>query len=103
MRIDVVIRLRGGEAVAAQARELLAVLHARPGFLGGRVGQSVEDDGGVAVLAQFADLGSWRRALGATDVKLLATPLLGAHAESVSTYETADEAGPGPEPVRRRP
>ena len=106
MPVVVVIRLRAGaDGVVTNARELLSTLHARPGFLGGTLAQSVEDDGGVVVIARFADLGSWRRALGAPEVKLVATPLLGAAGDPTSpaaTYEVLEEVGPGPEPVRLR-
>lgn len=104
MPVVVVIRLHAASSnVAASARELLVALQARPGFLRGSVSQSVEDDGGIALVARWVDLGSWRRALGAADVKLVATPLLGEAAESVGTYEVLDDAGAGPEPVSRRP
>jgi hypothetical protein len=101
--VDVVIRLRAGAGLR-EAEELLAVLAARPGFTGGSVGRGVDADDpagpGPAVLVRFADLGSWRRALGAAPVKLVATPLLGVHAESVDAYEVVAEAGPGPEALR---
>jgi hypothetical protein len=103
MPIVVVIRLHAADSdVVVSARELLAALQLRPGFLRGSVSQSVEDDGGLALVARFADLGSWRRALGAADVKLVATPLLGAAAESVGTYEVLDDLGPGPDPISLR-
>ena len=103
MPVVVVIRLRTGSSdVVASARELLGALQARPGFLRGSVSQSVEEDGGLVLVARWADLGSWRRALGAADVKLVATPLLGATAESVGTYEVLDDAGPGPDAISLR-
>ena len=103
MPVVVVIRLQAANGdVAASPRALLVSLQARPGFLRGSVSQSVEDDGGIALVARWTDLGSWRRALGAADVKLVATPLLGGAAESVDTYEVLDDVGAGPEPASRR-
>ena len=103
MPVVVVIRLRAGSSeIVASARQLLAALQARPGFLRGSVAQSVEEDSDLALVARFAELGSWRRALGAADVKLVVTPPARAAAESVGTYEVLDDAGPGPDPISLR-
>ena len=103
MPVVVVITLRMGAEVEQRARELLAAFQARHGFAGGGVASAVEEAGGaVVVLLRWADLGSWRRALGAAEVKVIATPLLGATDASVGTYEVVEEVGPGPEPVRIR-
>jgi len=57
-------------AALAAAREVLAALAERPGYLRGWVGRAV-DDGDVLLLAhEWADTGSYRRALSAYEVKL---------------------------------
>jgi hypothetical protein len=57
-------------AALAAAREVLAVLAERPGFVRGWVGRAV-DEGDLLLLAhEWADAGSYRRALSAYEVKL---------------------------------
>lgn len=52
------------------ARDLLAVLAERPGWLRGWLARAVDDPDLLLVAHEWADVGSYRRALSAYDVKL---------------------------------
>lgn len=84
-----------GAGFAAQAREALAALAARPGYVRGRVGRAVDDPTAWLLTTEWDGVGSYRRALGAYEVKVQASPLLARAQDEPSAYETvvADDAG----------
>lgn len=82
----------GGFAVRAQ--DALAVLAARPGYLRGELGRSADDPADWVLVTEWADIGSYRRALGSYEVKLRATPLLAESVEVPSSFETLVEVAP---------
>jgi hypothetical protein len=77
-----------GADFAARAQQALAVLAARPGYLRGTVGRSTDDPSAWLLLTEWENVGSYRRALGAFDVKLHATPLLAAARDLPGAFET---------------
>ena len=72
-------RLRVPEAAAGdldpQVTALLAVLAARPGYLGGEVGRSADDPSLWALVTRWDGVGAYRRALSAAEVKLAGAPV----------------------------
>lgn len=81
------------DATVAQAREVLTLFAARPGFIRGWVARAV-DDAAVLVLAhEWSDVGSYRRALGSYDIKLHAVFLQSA-ADEASAFEILTERSP---------
>ncbi|SOD74699.1 antibiotic biosynthesis monooxygenase [Jatrophihabitans sp. GAS493] len=72
---------------AERAQAALAALAARPGYLGGSLGRSTDDDGQWIIVTEWADVGSYRRALGGFEVKMLATPLLAQAIDQPSSFE----------------
>lgn len=60
---------------AQRAEAALTALAARPGYLRGTLGRCTDDEGAWLLLTEWRDVGSYRRAIGAYDVKLAATPL----------------------------
>ena len=72
-------RLRVPEAEAADLEPLvtalLAVLAARPGYLGGEVGRSADDPSLWALLTRWDGVGSYRRALSNAEVKISGAPV----------------------------
>lgn len=70
-----------------QARALLA---ARPGWLGGEIGRNVDDPGLWVLTTRWSDVGSYRRALSAYDVKVGAVPLLSRAIDEPSAYELVE-------------
>ncbi len=90
------------------AERALAALAARPGYRWGRVGRAMDDPGLWTLVTEWADVGSYRRALGAYEVKLAATPLLSLACDEPGAYEVlvadgaSTPAGPPPGDAARR-
>jgi hypothetical protein len=95
----VVNRFRVEESDAPHFAEDLAAAHAvlagRSGYVGGTVGRNVDDPTLWVLETRWADVGSYRRALSAYDVKLGAVPLLSRAVDEPSAYEVLGEAGAG--------
>jgi quinol monooxygenase YgiN len=72
---------------AGRAQQALTVLGARPGFLRGTLSRSVDDEADWVLITEWRDIGSYRRALGSYDVKMTATPVLGAALDVPSGFE----------------
>lgn len=81
-------------AALAAAREVLEVLAARPGFLRGWVARAVDDPGLLVLAHEWADAGSYRRALSSYDVKLR-SPFLQTATDEASAYEVLVTRTPG--------
>lgn len=69
----------------------LAALAARPGYADGHVGRNVDEPDLWVLTTRWADVGSYRRALSAYDVKVSAVPLLSRALDEPSAYEQVDE------------
>jgi antibiotic biosynthesis monooxygenase len=80
---------------AERARTALAVLAQRPGFLRGSLGRSTDEPGEWVLITEWENVGSYRRALGAFEVKLHAAPLLGEALDLPSSFEPLLEVAPG--------
>jgi heme oxygenase (mycobilin-producing) len=78
-----------GETAAfePQAREALAALAQRPGFLRGRLGRAVDEPGTWAVVTEWDSVGSYRRGLSAYEVKLATAPLMALSLPEPGAYE----------------
>jgi hypothetical protein len=86
----------GSDAVEAFADDLAAahaLLAAKPGYVGGAVGRNVDDASLWILQTRWVDVGSYRRALSAYDVKLGAVPLLSRALDEPSAYEVVGEGG----------
>ncbi len=69
------------------ARRAVDVLAQRPGFVVARIGRAT-DDGELWVLAtEWADVGSYRRALSAYEVKIEAVQLLSTAIDEPTAFE----------------
>ena len=96
----VVNRFRVEESDAARfgvdAQAALDALAARPGYLDGHVGRNVDDPTLWVLATTWANVGSYRRALSAYDVKVTAVPLLSRALDEPSAYELVgpDQAAP---------
>jgi hypothetical protein len=82
------------------AQTALRVLAARTGYRKGSVGRSTDDPRRWVLVTEWADVGSYRRALGNYEVKVHATPLLAQSLDEPGGFEVLIEAGPGAEPIR---
>ena len=77
-----------------RARATLAALAARPGYLRGTLARSTDSDDAWLLVTEWENVGSYRRALGAYEVKLQ-TPVLGAAMDLPTAFEPIVEIAPG--------
>ena len=78
-----------------RAHAALAALAERPGYLSGRLTRALEDPSAWTLVTEWESVGAYRRALGAFDVKVHATPLLSESVDAPSAFETLASAEPG--------
>nr|WP_221376495.1 antibiotic biosynthesis monooxygenase [Actinoplanes polyasparticus] len=83
------------DGFVVQAHAALAALAACPGYLSGRLTRALEDPAAWTLLTEWESVGAYRRALGAFDVKVHATPLLARSVDEPSAFETLASASPG--------
>ncbi len=72
----------------ADVRAALDALRVRPGFVGGTAGRSTDDPDLWVLVTQWRDVGSFRRALSAFDVKVSAVPLLATTLDGSNVFES---------------
>jgi heme oxygenase (mycobilin-producing) len=84
---------------ARRAQAALAALAERPGYLTGRLTRALDEPTAWTLVTDWESVGAYRRALGAFDVKVHATPLLSESVDEPSAYETLASAEPGGEVV----
>lgn len=72
------------------AETALSLLAAKPGFRHGDLARNIDDPTLWTMVTRWADVGSYRRALSAYDVKLGAVPLLSRAIDEPTAYETTD-------------
>jgi quinol monooxygenase YgiN len=79
-----------GDTFRGEVHAALAALAQRPGYVDGTVGRNVDDPSLWVLATTWADVGSYRRALSAYDVKVTAVPLLSRALDEPSAYERVD-------------
>jgi quinol monooxygenase YgiN len=93
--VIVVNRFRVPPAEVEEFRAGVEVAHRtlaqRPGYLGGDVGRNLDDPELWVLTTRWQNVGSYRRALSAYDVKLSAVPLLSRAIDEPSAYERVEE------------
>jgi heme oxygenase (mycobilin-producing) len=77
------------------AHVALEALAARPGYQSGTLARAYDEPGVWCLVTTWASVGAYRRALGAYEVKLNATPLLARALPEASAFEPLATAGPG--------
>ncbi|MEV4757893.1 antibiotic biosynthesis monooxygenase [Micromonospora sp. NPDC049559] len=85
------------ESFTGRAHAALAALAACPGYRRGELLRALDDPEHWVLLTEWESVGTYRRALGAFDVKVHATPLLAESLNEPSAYEalaTAEPQGP---------
>ena len=75
----------------ADAGSALAALQGRPGFRSARVGRALDDAQLWVLTTEWQDVGSYRRALSAYDVKVNAVPLLATAVDEPTAFEVLEE------------
>lgn len=92
-----VVTAEAAAAFTEQAHAALAALAARPGYQGGELARALDDPARWCLVTRWDSVGAYRRALGAFDVKVTATPLLAQSIDEPSGYEVLASAPPGGE------
>ena len=94
----VVTRLRAPEPTDVAADTLragiqhaLAILAAKPGYVGGEVGRNVDDPGLWVLSTRWENVGSYRRALSSYEGKMHVQPLMVHALDEPSAYEVVEE------------
>lgn len=80
---------------AERGQDALVVLAQRPGYLRGSLARSTDSDDAWVLITEWANVGSYRRALGNYEVKLRATTLLAEAIDLPSSFEALVDAAPG--------
>ncbi len=80
------------ESFRGDVHAALAALAERPGYVDGRVGCNVDEPELWLLTTTWANVGSYRRALSAFEVKMTAVPLLSRAVDEPSAYE-CDQPG----------
>lgn len=83
------------DSFAERARAALAALAQRPGYLRGSLARNTDDAAAWVLVTEWENVGSYRRALGGFEVKMVATPLLAEALDLPSSFESLVEALPG--------
>lgn len=76
-----------GDAFRVQAEAAHEALAQRPGYLHGSVGRNLDDATLWSIVTWWENVGSYRRALSAYDVKLKAVSLLSRAIDEPSAFE----------------
>jgi quinol monooxygenase YgiN len=102
----VVIRFRVGigeeESFLAEADTAIASLARQPGHLAADLGRATDDPQLWVLTMRWANVGSYRRALSAYDVKTTAVPLLSRAIDEPTAFEVIRGSG-ATEPNRAEP
>lgn len=77
----------GAAAFLERASAALDAFAARPGFVRGRVGRAADDPAAWVLTTEWDGVGSYRRSLGAFEVKVHAAPLLAQGRDEPSAFE----------------
>jgi heme oxygenase (mycobilin-producing) len=83
------------EAFTARAHAALEALAARPGYVSGQLTRGLDEPSAWVLVTQWESVGTYRRALGAYEVKVTATPLLAESVDEPSAFEPLATAQPG--------
>jgi heme-degrading monooxygenase HmoA len=84
------------EGFVAAVREVLQLLSAAPGFVGGELGRSPDEPESFLLTLRWDTAGSLRRGLGSTAAKMALGPVMAcADGPPLSTFEVLLDAAPG--------
>jgi quinol monooxygenase YgiN len=89
------------EELRAGLLEALAILAAKPGYVGGEVGRNVDDPSLWVLTTRWENVGSYRRALGSYEGKMHIQPLMVHALDEPSAYEVVEEGTDLNEPQPR--
>ena len=79
------------EGLRRGLQHALAILAAKPGYVGGEVGRNIDDPGLWVLTTRWENVGSYRRALGSYEGKMHIQPLMVHALDEPSAYEVVEE------------
>jgi hypothetical protein len=89
----VVNRFRGGPDFGVRLQPVLDVLRDKTGFRDAEVGQNLDEPDLWVLVTRWENVGSYRRALGGTESKMVVVPLLSEAIDEPSAYADPDVVG----------
>lgn len=89
----VVNRFRGGPEFCRRLQPVLDVLRTKPGFLDAEVGQNLDEPELWVLVTRWQNVGSYRRALGGLESKMVVVPLLSEAIDEPSAYADPEVVG----------
>ncbi|WP_432558107.1 antibiotic biosynthesis monooxygenase family protein [Granulicoccus sp. GXG6511] len=89
----VVNRFRGGPDFDARLAPVVEILRGKPGFLDAQVGQNLDEPDLWVLVTRWENVGSYRRALGGIESKMVVVPLLSEAIDEPSAYAAPDVVG----------
>jgi len=92
---DVVFPFGTEHPAVAQAQACLEVLGGRPGFVRGWIARAADEPDLVLLATEWADVGSWRRALSPVDVRVAVLPFLGTAIDEPTAFIVEHVLGDG--------
>lgn len=90
-----VVAEEAADGFTERAHAALAALAARPGYRSGQLTRGLDEPTAWCLVTEWESVGSYRRALGAFDVRIHATPLLAESLDEPSAFEPLATASPG--------
>lgn len=81
------------ERATSELTLCLERLSARPGFVSGAVGRALDDPALWVLQTQWENVGSYRRALSAYEIRMTVVPLLSYAIDEPSAYEVVTGEG----------
>jgi heme-degrading monooxygenase HmoA len=80
----------GADAFRDDLEQVHALLGSRPGYVAGRIGRNVDDPELWVLTVEWENVGAYRRALSAYEVKVGAVALLSTALDEPSAYEVVE-------------
>ncbi|HET6153787.1 MAG TPA: antibiotic biosynthesis monooxygenase, partial [Marmoricola sp.] len=84
---------RADDAFRTALEEAHQALAERPGYVEGTIGRNLDDPALWTLVTRWADVGSYRRALSAYEVKMTAVPTLSRAIDEPSAFEVVEPGG----------
>lgn len=89
----VVNRFRGGPDFGARLAPVVELLSAKPGFRDAEVAQNLDEPDLWVLVTRWQNVGSYRRALGGLESKMIVVPLLSEAIDEPSAYGPPEVVG----------
>lgn len=89
----VVNRFRAGPGFDQRLAPVVEILRGKPGFIDAEVGQNLDDPELWVLVTRWENVGSYRRALGGLESKMVVVPLLSEAIDEPSAYAAPETVG----------